>query len=117
MATPYEDIYSRFLSKITDYDLPNIPDDELESMLCGWLTSAISKFRKCESDLSQRDDELRTFLVDLVDEEKEILSILMTIEWLQPQITSGLVTRQMFSGKEEKLWQYTVNSSLCLETA
>ena len=72
MATPYETVYNRFLQKCTDYDLPKLPDDELESMLHGWMTIAIVRFFQSNSDLSQRDDELRTFLVDLEDYEKEV---------------------------------------------
>ena len=69
MATPYSKIYDRALAKITDYDLALLPDEDLHLMLKGWLTSSISKFRKCKSDLSNRDDELRTFNIDLLDVE------------------------------------------------
>lgn len=100
--TSYEVVYDRFLDKCTDFDLPNLPDDEFEAMLHGWLLSSIAKFRKCKSDLTQRDDELRTFLVDLENEEIEILALLMTAEWLEPRINSVLLTDMMVGGKEEK---------------
>ena len=100
--TSYEVVYNRFFQKCTDYELPNLPDDELEAMLHGWLLSSIAKFRKCKSDLTQRDDELRTFLVDLLNEEIEILALLMTVEWLEPTINSVLLTNMMVGGKEEK---------------
>ena len=86
MATPYETVYNRFLQKCTDYDLPKLPDDELESMLHGWMTSAIVRFVQSNSDLSQRDDELRTFLVDLEDYEKEVIALFMVVAWLEPRI-------------------------------
>ena len=104
MATPYSKIYDRALAKLTDYDLAVMPETDFQLMLKSWLTSAISKFRKCESDLSLRDDELEIFNVDLVDEEIEILGLLMVGEWLEPQVNSVNVTLQMFGGKEEKLW-------------
>ena len=104
MATPYSKIYDRALAKITDYDLAFLPDDSFRFMLRGWLNSSISKFRKCASDLSARDDELEVFNVDLVDEEIEILALLMVCEWLEPQINSVLLTHQMFGGKEEKFY-------------
>lgn len=116
MGTPYSIIYQRCLQKLQDFDLANLPEDEIMEMLHGWLMSSIAKFRKCASDLSDRDDELATFNVDLVDEEIEILAIMMSVEWLQPQITSQLTTAQFFGGKEEKLWQFA-HSSLCTETA
>lgn len=102
MATPYSKIYDRALAKITDYDLAFLPDDDFRFMLRGWLDSSISKFRKCASDLSDRDDELEIFNVDLIDEEIEILALLMVCEWLEPQVNSVLLTNQMFGGKEEK---------------
>lgn len=104
MATPYSKIYDRTLAKITDYDLAFLPDADIQYMLRGWLDSAISKFRKCASDLSNRDDELSTFNIDLVDEEIEILALLMVCEWLEPQVNSVTLTHQMFGGKEEKFY-------------
>ena len=104
MATPYSIVYDRALAKLTDYDLAFVPDDDLQLMLRGWLKSAIAKFRKCASDLSDCDDELNTFNVDLVDEEIEILAMLMVSEWLEPQVNSVLLTHQMFGGKEEKYY-------------
>ena len=104
MATPYSKIYDRMLAKITDYDLAFIPEADLRFMLRGWLNSSISKFRKCASNLADRDDELEVFNVDLVDEEIEILALLMVCEWLEPQINSVTLTHQMFGGKEEKFY-------------
>lgn len=104
MATPYSKIYERALAKITDYDLAFLPEEDIRSMMHGWLNSSISKFRKCASDLSDRDDELNVFNVDLIDEEIEILALLMVCEWLEPQINSVTLTHQMFGGKEEKFY-------------
>lgn len=104
MATPYSIIYDRALAKITDYDLAFMPEENFQLMLRGWLQSAISKFRKCASDLSDRDDELATFNIDLEDEEIEILAMLMVSEWLDPQVNSVTLTHQFFGGKEEKFF-------------
>lgn len=102
--TSYETIYNRALSKIEDPILIQLPEEDFESMLHGWLTSAIAKHRKCTHDLSDRDDELRQFNVDLTDIEQEILAILMVREWLAPQLNSVTLTSQVFGGKEEKFY-------------
>lgn len=102
--TSYEAIYNRFLTKITDYELAFVPEEDMELMLHGWLLSAIAKFRKCASNLSDRDDEQKCFNIDLVDEEIEILSLLMISEWIEPQLNSVLLTHQFFGGKEEKFY-------------
>ena len=104
MATPYETIYNRVLSKIEDPILAMLPEEDLENMLHGYLMSAIAKHRKCEHDLSDRDDELKQFNFDLSDLEIEILSILMVREWISVQLHSVVNTLQVFGGKEEKFY-------------
>lgn len=102
--TSYDTIFERFTQKITDYKLLKLSDNDVREMMWGWMISAISKFRRCENDLSQRDDEIQTFLVDLLDIEIEIIALLMVSEWLEPQLNSELYTSQFFGGKEEKFY-------------
>ena len=102
MATPYETIYNRALSKIEDPTLAMLPEEDLENMLHGYLMSAIAKHRKCEHDLSDRDEELKQFNFDLSDLEMEILSILMVREWISQRLNSVTNVMQVFGGKEEK---------------
>ena len=102
MATPYETIYNRALSKIEDPTLAMLPEEDLENMLHGYLMSAIAKHRKCEHDLSDRDEELKQFNFDLSDLEMEIISILMTREWISQRLNSVTNVMQVFGGKEEK---------------
>ncbi|SCG87935.1 Uncharacterised protein [uncultured Clostridium sp.] len=102
--TSYEKIYDRFLQKITDYKMLDLSDTEIRQECVKWLSSAIAKFRRCKNDLSQRDNELETFTIDLLDIEIEILATLMVSEWLSPQLNSVLYTSQFFGGKEEKFF-------------
>ena len=102
--TSYETIYNRCLSRITDPTLVMIPEEDLESMLHGWMLSAIAKHRQCTNDLSDRDDEIKQFNVTLTDLEVEILGILMVREWISSQLHSVTLTLQVFSGKEEKFY-------------
>lgn len=98
--TSYETVYNRCLAKIEDPTLAMLPEEDLEEMLHGYLLSAIAKHRKCEHDLSDRDEELRQFNSDLSDLEIEIISLLMCREWVSQQINSVTLTLQVFSGKE-----------------
>lgn len=98
--TSYTQLYEMCLAKIEDPQLAMLPEEDLEDMLHGWMVSAIAKFRKCENDLSDRDDELKQFNVDLLDIEKEILALMMTREWVSGQLNSVVNTMQVFSGKE-----------------
>lgn len=110
MATTYDTIYNRALNKITDFELANLPARDLEEMLHDWLVSAIAKFRKCKSDLKDRDEELRQFNVDLEDEEIEILAIMIVREHLAPQLHSTLLYKQIFSGKEQNYYSQSAHA-------
>ena len=111
MATSYEEIYNLAANKITDPEIALLLPEDIEELFHGYLISAIHKFRKCKNDLSNRDDELRQFNVDLLDVEKEILAILVVREWLQPQLYSALLTKQVFSDKEQKYYSQSSHIS------
>lgn len=104
MSTTYDAIYNLAASKITDPEIALLPQDDLEELFHGYLMSAIPQCRKFKNDLSDRDDELRQFNVDLLDVEKETLAILVVRQWLQPQLYSSLLAKQVFSDKEQKYY-------------
>ncbi|MFA1510079.1 hypothetical protein ACDN41_12685 [Priestia aryabhattai] len=87
--TPYESIYDRFLSKITDYELKDLIVDSLEdakNQLLKYLRSAIVDFYNCNNDLSLRDDTTESFETRLSDIEQEILANYMVTHWMKPQV-------------------------------
>lgn len=103
MATPYDSIYSRFLQKIRDYDLNaelSSNPDLFNSQLLGWLNSATSRFTYCVQDLSQRDDNMKLFFIDLSPLEQEILSLCMWVEYLRPFENSSNLLNQSFSSAD-----------------
>ena len=104
MATPYDKIYSRFFQKVTDFNLAEIDDASLDEMLQGWLNSAVIRVRKCQHDLSKRDDELQEFEEDLSDLEIELLALGMVDAWVTPMLNSTELTLQFIGGKEEKYY-------------
>jgi hypothetical protein len=78
-------------------------------MLYGWMKRAIAQHRKCTSDLSDRDDELKQFNLDLTDLEIEILGILIAREWVSGQLLSVTNTLQVFSGKETNYYSQSAH--------
>lgn len=87
--TPYSEIYEIFLGKIEDYEIKKKLELEFEfaqEMLFDFLRSAIPKFTYSTKDLSNRDNTLLQFNIQLTDMEKEILSTLMIVEYLSPKI-------------------------------
>ena len=116
MATPYEKVYCRFLNKCTDFNLADLDDHTLNEMMKDWLDSAVIRTRT-SSDLSARDDENEVFENDLSSQDVELLAMGMILAWLDQRIQSTELTSMMIGGKEEKLKQLFVYSSLRLETA
>ena len=104
MATPYEKIYERFLSKITDFNLAEVDDYSFDKMMQSWLNSSIVRMRKCKSDLSLRDNEAQEFAEDLIDLEIELLALGMVDAWVTPMLNSTELTLQFIGGKEEKYY-------------
>lgn len=87
--TSYEEIYDLFLNKIHDYYIKNQIETNIDfakDIMLGYLRSSIPKFSYCEHDLSNRNDTLNQFNKHLSDIEKEILSLLMVVEYLSPKM-------------------------------
>lgn len=103
MATPYEKIYGRFLSRTTDFNLVELDDHTLSEMLKGWLHSAIVNART-SVNLADRDDDNEFFNNDLSDLDVELLAMGMTMAWLDQTLNSTELTLMMLGGKEEKFY-------------
>jgi hypothetical protein len=102
--TSYDTIYELFSQKITAYVMLDLSDEDLRVLMLHWLKSSIVKTKKCRNDLSNKDDGLQAFNIDLDDVEIEILACLMVAEWITPQLNSTAFTSQYFGGKDEKFF-------------
>ena len=102
--TSYLTLYNRALSKITDPLLAQLPEEDLETMLYGWLMDAIVEPVVGKYNFSDRDDELKQFNFDISEADQKILSIHMARAWLAPQLNSVTLTQMVFSGKESKYY-------------
>lgn len=80
--TTYEEIYGMVLSKIKSYEFTRMSEEDIYAILSDYLKPSISKFKACKQNLSDRSDEIEQFNVQLTDEEIEILSNLMVIEFI-----------------------------------
>lgn len=104
MATPYEKIYNRFGQKITDFNLVEVDDHSLDEMLHSWLNSSVVRIRKCQHDLSLRNDEVQEFEENLSDLEIELLAMGMLDAWISQYLNSTENVLQFIGGKEEKFY-------------
>ena len=115
MTSVFEDIFSRFLLKVTDYNFVRLEEDTVNEMMIGWLKATLSKpyVRRIFSSLTIDEDfeEIEFELKNPVDEQsdadyvEELVATGMVVEWVTPQVNSVINTQQMLSGKEVKLTQ------------
>ena len=114
MVISYQSIYSRFLSKVTDYDFLQLPKDDVYDFMVTWLHSVISDpyISSIFSSLSLKDEimeltcEMSNPTTDAMDSEfiTELISTGMVAAWMEPKVKSILNISQMFSGKEQKFY-------------
>lgn len=103
MGTSYWKVYNIFLSKITDFDLPHMSDDELLEYCNGILSSALIKTKKISRDISSRDDVVCAFDLELTDTECEILACQMVVEWVERKINTTQIIHMFTGTKDESM--------------
>lgn len=114
MATPFEEIYDFFLSKVTDYSFASFTNTELEEEFEKYLRSACTKFFSANERL-ERDFTFKEFTNDLTDLEKEIIASLMVIEYLNPKIIATENMKQFLASKEYKIYSQANHLSKMIE--
>ncbi|KZE65159.1 hypothetical protein AV545_04345 [Paenibacillus jamilae] len=110
--TPYSKIFERFQGKIQDYTIDEMflnSIEDYEDYLTGFLKSGLVKFSYCKNDLSARDEENRSFTVDLTELEQEILSQLMLGEWFEKEVNNILDMRLAISSSDWKRYSESQN--------
>ena len=101
MATTYDAIYERAIFRFMDYDFLKLSNDQRASMLERHLRSAIVDFQSsCQTDLTQRDETLKTFEEALTDEEQEILSLGVAYYWVSFKALNSDLLRNNMSTRD-----------------
>ena len=113
MTLQYEDIFSVFLSKITDYSFLEYDESFVRGQMVSWLHSSCSPRLRTKFSVFVLNDEeavLSFSLKNSVDEHSDcdfvadILARGMVISWLEPEVKSVLLTKQLLTGSEEKFY-------------
>lgn len=100
MATPLQDVYDAFLSKIEADDWMLTEEENVVTE--DWrmlLNAAIMQFRYPRVSLDY-DKESAVFTEDLGNDEIQILSNLMKLEWIRRCISTWDNIRQLYSDKD-----------------
>ncbi|MGF6375110.1 hypothetical protein M2140_000144 [Clostridiales Family XIII bacterium PM5-7] len=104
MGTSYMVVYNRFLSKVTDYFIYELTDEDTVEYCHNLMISAIANLKKIENDLTDVDEELQAFNAELNNKEIEYIACRMVCEWLDPQINNTTLTKQYIGTKDEKFY-------------
>jgi hypothetical protein len=112
MGTPFSDINELFLSGVKDYQIDKLYTASVasaEAYLLPFMIKAITKFKSCKRDLSDRNDSTKQFNQTLTDEDKTILSDLMRIEWLTKETNDILQMRLHLQDADFKTYSEAQN--------
>ncbi len=129
LSISYEEIFSRFYTKVEAYDLMNLfKDVKMQNViLCSWLHSALSApyvFRLFSTIVVPEEDnienlsdknnkiefELNYSINDYSDKNFiiEVLSYGIALAWIEPKVNSLVNISQMFGSSAEK-WYAQAN--------
>lgn len=121
ITSEYDEIFSRFLMRITDYGFAAQDEYLANEMMQGWLRATLSQpmVRRLFSSITADDDleeieyEMMESLDDVSDQDfvEEILAVGMMISWISPQYHSVLNTNQLFSNSEQKFYSQSQHLS------
>ena len=112
MATPYSEVFDLFLASIQDYRINRLYEksvEDMENYLIPFLIKAITNFRKCKTDLEDRDDTNKVFNQTLSTDEKVILSNLMIVEWLTKEVNDILGMKLFLQDTDFKTYSQSQN--------
>lgn len=109
--TPFSDVYNNFLSKITDDMYMELTLQDTEKILYELLVAALPKFQFPRQDLSYQQIQVEgqyeeqtiwAFVNELTQQEINIISTYMIVEWIGQQLASVENTRMKYSGSDFK---------------
>lgn len=98
MNTPFSEVFNSFLSRITDYSVLTLNEEEINEEFNLLMKKALAKF-KTKKNLKP-DYELGEFNRELDEMEILIISLAMVSEWLQPKILSVTLLKPSLSMKD-----------------
>lgn len=86
--TKFEDVYGKFLSKINDYEMADMPYDDFEFVLQSFLSNAIGLYftGQLSGRVESVDFEEEHFGTELTLMEQWMLATAMVYEWLSTKI-------------------------------
>lgn len=111
MTSSYNDIYSRFLNKIRDYDFAGLPEPTATEQMKEWLQSSLSHtyiYRifdsfSADDEIAVMEYTLKSSVDDYNDKHfvEELLGNAMVVEWISPKVKTTTLLNQMITNSKE----------------
>lgn len=103
--TKYEDIYARYRARVKDYNFLNYTEEAQAEMEHDLLMAAIDDFVDiCKQDLTDHDDDLEEFNIELTRKEQSILALGMVCHWVEPFVYDSDALQNSLSTKDFSLY-------------
>ena len=112
MTSAYNDIYSRFLNKIRDYEFAGLPEPNANEQMREWLQSALSHsyiYRifdtfSADDEIAEIEYTLKTPVDEYSDRNfvEELLGNAMVYEWISPKVKTTTLTNLMVTNAKEQ---------------
>lgn len=115
MTSTYNDIYSRFLIKIRDYEFAGLPEPNATEQMKEWLQASLShtyiyrifKTFSADDEVAEIEYTLKSTVDEYSDTNfvEELLGNAMVIEWVTPKLqTTTLLNQMITNSKEQKFY-------------
>lgn len=104
MATPFQEIYTTFLSQITDYELAVMEETSLDENMEKWMMNSIGYFSNCRHNLLDYDLTIKQFNDDLTVTEIYLLSKFMVFVYLDTHLIKEDLMKQSLNSKDYRMY-------------
>lgn len=119
MKSSYNDIFSRFLNKIRDYEFAGLPEPSATEQMREWLQSALSHsyiYRifdsfSADDEIAEIEYTLKSSIDDYSDKNfvEELLGNALVIEWVTPKVQTTTLLNQMITNSKEQKYYAQAN--------
>ena len=119
MTSTYNDIYSRFLLKVRDYEFAGLPEPNATEQMLDWLRSALSQpyinrifaTFSADDEIAEIEYTLTSSVNDYADKNfvEELLGYQMVVAWVTPKVQTTTLLHQMITNSKEQKFYAQAN--------